>query len=137
VELQPFSATELITGGILLISLEVFLFSFFIIWFGFASTIVGVASIYYQFNSGTEQLGVISVIALLLFFILSKPLKEKLMKPKESLSDDKKEFGTFKNGRILYQGTFWSYSSKDELVEGDEVEITSQEGNRLTVKKRT
>jgi membrane protein implicated in regulation of membrane protease activity len=137
VDLQPFTVTELITGGILLISLEVFLFSFFIIWFGFSSIAVGVITHFYPFESGGLQLGIISVLALVLFFLLAKPLKEKLMRPKESLTDRKVEVGTLKNGRILYDGTFWSYRCDEVLSDGDKVEVLEREGNTLSVKLST
>lgn len=133
-EFEPFSVTELLTGGILLISLEVFMFSFFIIWFGFASIVIAGVTLFYPFESGTVQLGYISIIALTLFFILAKPLKERLMKPAEKLHDEKREVGVLKNNRIMYSGTFWNYHTEDRVLEGDEVEIIKKDGNTLIVK---
>jgi membrane protein implicated in regulation of membrane protease activity len=136
-ELPSLSPELLITGGVLLISLEIFLFSFFIIWFGIASLIVGLLSLIYSFESGSTQLIIISTLSLILFFLFAKPLKEKFSKPAEELHEKRFEKAVFKNNKIFFEGTSWNFQSKDIFQEGDEVKVISKEGNTLFVEKNS
>ena len=124
----------LISIGAFLIALEIFIVSFFIIWFGFASIIVGLISYNFDFQSGHYQIITISVLSILLFLVANKSLKNIILKPKEKLGiEEKTKIGIVKNGKIEYDGTFWRYESKDILKDGDKVKIILKNGTKLEV----
>lgn len=136
-DFSPLSPMILIAGGILLILSEIFLFSFFIIWFGISSLVLGIISIYYPFESLSSQLVFISILSMALFFLFAKPLKSIFLTPDEELHDKREKRAVIKNGKVFYEGSFWNYRSDIKLQEKDEVNVVSRDGNILNVTIKT
>ncbi len=130
--MEPLSASILIAIGVGLIILEMFVFSFYLIWLGIGLLIVGFVSYFYIFDSVYIQLALGGVISVALLLLFKDKLKQTLFKdtPKhkdEFLEDiDSKSEAIVKEGMLFYKGTFWE-------VDGDITEL--QEGTKVTVKK--
>ena len=137
--LSVFSPMVLIGVGIILIALEAFIYSFFIVWFGIGLIIVGVLSNFYNFSDGMWQLAFTAVIALLLLFTLrakisSKFLKEQDQAPKEDFLNQTGR-GVIKNNKVYFKATYWDIKSDDNFKDGEEVEVVEASKGVARIKK--
>ena len=114
--------------GIFLITFEIFVPNFVIIWFGVASIIVSFIGSIYKFQSFLEQFALISIIALILLITLRKKVKSFILASSEKrVSDDfLKEggVGVVEDGNtISFKGTLWRHNLDTKLKKGTKVEI--------------
>jgi membrane protein implicated in regulation of membrane protease activity len=139
-----------IVVGIVLMLAEIFLGSFFIIWFGAAAVVVGLLLIPLPAISVAAQViiwAVLSTAFALAWFKLIRPLnvdKTKAGLSKEALLG---EVGKVlrvpsgeKRGKVRFPAPIlgsdeWLIISQDELAIGDRVSVMDLSGNSLIVKK--
>lgn len=129
----------LIIIGIILVILEIFIPSLFIIWFGTASIVVGLLT--YILPMGiTIQLILIAIISILALFFIRPIIKKWQNKPlphKEEFLIETDGEGKIKGGKLYYKGTFWNYKStlEEKLEEGDVVKVLEIKDNIAYVRK--
>ncbi len=121
---------EILLGiGIALITLEIFMFSFYLMWLGFGFLFIGTISYFYHFNSGLIQIALSSVLGVALLIIFKDKFKKYIFKntpkSKDEFLDEAGE-GVIKEGKVFYKGTFWE-------VEDDS--LLPQEGKKVKIKK--
>ncbi len=135
--MEALSVTLLIAIGVALIVLEMVLVSFYLIWLGIALVIVGVLSLFYNFDSGYSQLALGAVLAVVLLLLFKDRARRILFKNSPEHDDlflKEGGEGVVKEGRILYKGTFWDpYPSDLVLPEGQRVKIKRVRGTQLEV----
>lgn len=137
--LSVFSPMVLIGLGVILIALEAFIYSFFVVWFGIGLIIVGVVSNFYNFSDGMWQLSLTTLIALLLLFTLRAKISEKFLKeqdqaPKEDFLNQSGR-GVIKNNKVYFKATYWDIKSDDKFEDGEEVEVVEASKGVALVKK--
>lgn len=131
----------LISIGIVLVALEVFLYSFFVIWFGLGFIVVAFISIFFDFSDLYIQIGTISVFSLLFLLFFRKIFLKRFSKAQKELSDNffnEKGFGVFKEQKIFYKGTFWELDpnfDKTNLKSGEKVKVIKIDKNVAFVEK--
>lgn len=127
--------------GVVLVALEVFLYSFIIIWFGLGFIFVGFISIFFNFPNLYIQLGVISIFSLIFLILFRKLFLKKFSKPQKEISNNffnEKGFGEFKEGKIFYKGTFWELDpsfDKEDFKTGEKVKVLKIDKNIAFIEK--
>ena len=137
-----------IVGGCFLIILEVFLASFFILWFGVAAIIIGITNSLFPQISFPWLLalwGIATSALALLWFKLLKPLaidRTKAGLSKESIVGQSGQviLAPSQNGRgklrfpaPILGSDEWPFLSENELLVGDKVTVIDVAGNTLVV----
>lgn len=139
-----------IVAGIALMLAEIFIGSFFILWFGAAAVVTGLAVALIPSLNPVIQVvtwGILSTALAVLWFKYFKPLSKDRTKAglsKEALqgeigqvidapSGDSK--GTIRFPAPLLGNDEWLIISEDSLVIGDRVSVIDLSGNALIVKK--
>ncbi len=121
---------EILLGiGIALITLEIFMFSFYLMWLGLGFLLIGIVSYFYTFDSGFVQLALSSILGVLLLLIFKEKFQKYIFKNTPKSKDEFLEgagVGIVKEGRVFYKGTFWE-------VDGDS--ILPNEGEKVNIKK--
>jgi len=141
ITLSAFDFYILFAIAIVLITLEMFLYSFVVIWFGLGFIIVGVLSFFYPFERAIWQLAVVSIISLAFLFLFRKKLLAKFLKSQKEIKDnffDEKGVGEIKNSKVFYKGTYWEITStidEKEFVEGEKVLVLKVSNNHATIQK--
>lgn len=142
ISLNPLDFYILFAIAVVLITLEVFLYSFVVVWFALGFIVVGLLSIYFEpFSSLLWQLASISLISIALMFIFRKKVIDKFLKPKIEVKDnffDEKGIAQIKNSKIYYKGTYWDFDSsidEKEFKEGEKVEVLKTFANKALIKK--
>jgi membrane protein implicated in regulation of membrane protease activity len=107
----------LLAVGFLLIALEVFIASFYVIWFGIASIVLGALSFIIQFPNGLWQLGLISILSIALLLLLKNKTIEKFLGSNNNKEDEnflnRPGTGEYINGMVFYKGTYWKIGNLD------------------------
>ena len=135
-----------IVGGIILILLELVITSFFIIWFGAAAVVIGIALYFFPDISPTYQIlswTILSSILAWAWFKYLKPLS--IDKTKAGLSaeaiigetgqvlsvpiDEKR--GVLRFPAPILGADEWLFICEDELEIGDRVKVQNVSGNSL------
>lgn len=139
--LPAFANWQLLTLGVILITLEVTLLNFFILlWFGIAAILVGIWGFFIPFEHGEYQLLATAVMGTgLLLLFRNRFLAINQKAPEMPLE-------TFKAGEtgklmqqndtwmIEYQGSCWQVANPtDYLKEGETVQVTKVENNRVWI----
>ncbi|CAA6808980.1 MAG: Unknown protein [uncultured Campylobacterales bacterium] len=115
--MDPLSSLILLSLGILFIAVEAMIYSFYIIWFGFGLILTALIQLIYPIEQFWIQLGVASIISILLFVIFYKPFKNWLNK--EPINEVKDDFikiggtGIIKNNMLFYQGIYFKVMDTD------------------------
>ncbi len=139
-----------IVGGILLVLSELALASFFIIWFGAAAIVIGVALYFFPEISPTYQILSWTILSSLLAWAWFKYLKPlSIDKTKAGLSaeaiigetgqvlsvpiDEKR--GVLRFPAPILGADEWLFICEDKLEIGDRVKVQNISGNSLIVKK--
>jgi len=141
ITLSAFDFYILFAIALAFITLEMFLYSFVIIWFGLGSIIVGVLSFFYPFERAIWQLALVSIISLALLFLFRKKLLAKFLKSQKEVKDnffDDKGIGEIKNSKVFYKGTYWEITStinQKKFVEGEKVLVLKVANNHATIEK--
>ncbi len=136
--MEAFDWTYIAAFGLILIALEVLLFSFFLFWIGLGFLIVALCSYFGFFESAILQIAAALSAGLLLMFLL-RSWSMRLVNKTADESEERTHTGgiaTIKNGSIFLNGTYWQ--SDDDLSgfsDGDRVEIEEIVNNRAVVKK--
>ena len=127
----------LVAIGIVLIGLEVFVFSFFLFFIGLGFIVTAMIGFIYEFQNGESQVAVAFVVALVLIFMLRRVMVERFMKPqKGEQSTFEAKYGYVRDGAIVYEGTFWQCDEDlGQYKENERVEIERIENNRVILKK--
>lgn len=136
--------------GLALMLSEIFLTTFFILWFGAAAVVVGGVLLLFPSLSATEQILFWTVLSCLLawgWFKYLKPLA--IDKTKAGLSREAivgevgqvlsppngEKRGTLRFPAPILGADEWLIISQDDLSIGDRVSVTDISGNSLIVKK--
>lgn len=139
VTLNVISPTVLVAIGIILIAIEAMIFSFVFFWFGLASVIVGVISLFFTFSDGLWQLATIGVVALLMLFFLRAKALEKFQKPKDGEIKDNflntEGIGTIHNGKVYYKATYWDCDTINDFIDDEKVEVIEAKKGKVIIKK--
>jgi len=139
-----------IVFGIALIIAEIFLATFFVLWFGAAAVVIGTALYLVPGLSLTEQIlgwTVLSAVLAWSWFKYLKPLS--IDKTKAGLSKEAivGEIGQVlvapsgeRRGKLRFPAPVlgddeWIIMSRDDLLPGDRVSVVDVSGNSLIVKK--
>ncbi len=122
--------------GLVLIFIEVGLYSFFVIWFGIAFIVVAVLEYSYGLPSIWWQFAWVSVLALVLFALFYKPLK-RLVSKNNTVKDDfikQQGSGIIKNQMLNYQGSYFKVPDTDlSALEGKTVAVMKIEKNNAWI----
>jgi len=141
ITLSAFDFYILFAIAIALITLEMFLYSFIVIWFGLGFIIVGFLSFFYPFERAIWQLAIVSIISLAFLFLFRKKFLAKFLKSQKELKDnffDEKGVGEIKNSKVFYKGTYWEINSdidEKEFIEGEKVLVLKVSNNHATIQK--
>ncbi len=129
----------LIAIGIVLIALEILTFTFILLWFGIAFVIVGLLSYLIPFSDGIYQVGMLSIISILLLFTLRTKSLEIFMKAKNKDHNDdflnQSGIGIIRDGKVYFKATYWNIVSNDKFEENENVTVISTEGSNANIKK--
>ncbi|GEM_PF-1588770 len=139
--LPAFANWQLLSLGVILITLEVTLLNFFILlWFGIAAILVGIWGFFIPFEHGEYQLLATAVMGTGLLLLFRNRLLEVNQKTPEMTLE------TFKAGEagrlmqqdgtwmIEYQGSWWQVANPtDNLKAGETVRVTKVENNRVWI----
>lgn len=138
---SPLDFYTLFAIGFVIITLEVFIYSFVVVWFGIGFLIVALSSLFFPIDSLIWQLAMVSVISLLFLVLFRKKLLAKFSKPERQMSDnffDEKGFGEIKNGKVFFKGTYWEFDSnidETEFEDGEKVIVLKIKDNQASIKK--
>lgn|GEM_PF-3378655 len=130
---EPILSEILIGVGIFLITMEIFMPNFVIIWFGISSIVIGLVGFLFTFENGLHQIALISIIGLALLLFFREKIKTHLNSKKSKVNDDflKEEgFGIVSdNNMIAFRGTLWHHNLNQELKKETKVKILSVKDN--------
>jgi len=135
---QPIEAEWLLAAGILLIGLEVLVYSFFLFWIGIGFLIVAALSLAIVFTNGLTQIAIALSVGLLLAFLLRKKMMTLINKNEDRTEEKnhKSGIGVIQNGSIKMDGTFWQTDSDlSSYKDGDKVEVVDIISNRAIIKE--
>lgn len=139
-----------IVFGTALVISEIFLATFFVLWFGAAAIVVGAVLYFNPALTLTTQILIWTVLSAVLawgWFKYLKPLsidKTKAGLSKEMIVGEVGQVMVVPNGERRGQLRFpapvlgsdeWIFITQDELAVGDRVSVTDVSGNSLIVKK--
>ena len=141
-----------IVGGIILIISELMLASFFIIWFGAAAIIIGIALFFFPAFSPTYQILTWTILSSVLAWAWFKYLKPlSIDKTKAGLSaeaiigeigqvlsvpvNEKEKRGVLRFPAPILGADEWLFICEDKVEIGDRVKVQNISGNSLIVKK--
>ncbi len=129
---------EILLGiGVALIALEIFMFSFYLMWLGLGFLIVGVISYFYPFESGFVQLALSSVLGVVMLFLFKEKFQKYIFKNTPKSKDEFLEeagVGVVKEGKVFYKGTFWEVDGDSSLPnEGKKVNIKKVVANKVII----
>jgi len=139
-----------IVFGIALMLCEMFLASFFILWFGAAAVIIGTVVFLFPSLSESWQIFLWTILSSVLAFAWFKYLKPlSIDKTKAGLSRERivgevgqvlsppngEKRGILRFPAPLMGADEWLFISQDTLAAGDRVSVTDFSGNTLIVKK--
>lgn len=136
--MEPLSTLVLFAIGLGLIALEAMMMVFFVIWIGFGFLITSGINYFHPLESFWYQVGIASIIAVILFAIFYKSLK-RLMNKAEEIKDDFIEQGgtaTIKNGMVAYQGTYFTPMNMDiSDMNEHKVQVIKVDKNNIWIEK--
>ncbi|WP_418185546.1 NfeD family protein [Aliarcobacter vitoriensis] len=141
ITLSAFDFYILFAIAIALITLEIFLYSFVVIWFGLGFIIVGVLSFFYPFESAIWQIALVSILSLIFLFLFRKKLLARFSKSQREVKDnffDESGFGEFKQGKIFFKGTFWELEPNFDdktLKDGEKIKVLKVKNNFAFIEK--
>lgn len=125
--------------GVTLIVLEVFVFSFYLFFFGASLILTGALTAFGLTENTVQQLCAISVLIVLFLLLIRTRLVAYLTKGEEDINGDflnEEGIGQVKNGKILYKATYWNFEpGKEVFKEGEKVLVTSAKNNTASIKK--
>ncbi|GAB6035341.1 NfeD family protein [Galenea microaerophila] len=145
--LPAFANWQILTLGVILITLEVTLLNFFILlWFGIAALIIGAIGFFYPFTHGEYQLLAIAILGTLLLLAFRKKLLESQRREQLPLETfEAGETGTvvqhkdeFKDPiwMIEYHGSWWRIANpSDHLKVGQIVKVKKVENNQVWIEE--
>jgi hypothetical protein len=138
--------------GLVLISAELFIPSFTIIWFGLGACLVGLFLVVFPESSFTVQLFMWTMLSVVLTFLWFRLLKPKMVdRTKAGMSQEailgesgmviKSNATPLEKGRVRFTlpvlgAEEWDYISGEVFQPGDYVRITGIEGHVLQVEKK-
>jgi len=141
-EILTLSPLTLIGIGIALIAAEALVYSFFIVWFGVGTIIVGGISYFYHFENGLWQLASVAIISVLLLLLLRTKISNSFLKEKDSLPKEdflnKSGFGVIAKDKLYFKATYWDIFSleKDyEFSDGEKVAVVEAIDGVAHIKK--
>lgn len=128
----------LLCVGILLVILEIFFASFFLIFLGLGFIFAGLFELAFGFSSfGVNPIVLqaifIAVISIVLLIFL-KPYFKKLFSSSEKLKEDfldESGEGEIKDNMVYFKGTLWAFEGSAKYSEGQIVKIKGVKNNRL------
>lgn len=139
-----------IVFGVALMLIEMFLTSFFILWFGAAAVVIGALLFLFPAMSSTLQVFLWTVLSCALAFAWFKYLKPlSIDKTKAGLSRERvvgeigqvlsvpsgERRGTLRFPAPVLGADEWQFLTQDTVVAGDRVRVTDVSGNTLVVAK--
>ena len=139
--LNAFDFYTLFAIGVVLITLEVFIYSFVVIWFGIGFVLVALLSLVYTIDDLIWQMALISIISLLFLVLFRKKLLIRFSKSQKEMSDnffDEKGFGEIKNGKVYYKATYWEFDpsiDEKDFQDGEKVMVLKTKNNYASIKK--
>ncbi|HEY9017529.1 NfeD family protein [Thiomicrospira sp.] len=129
----------LISVGLILIGVEIFIGLYILLWFGLGLVFVGLMSFFVDFGHGEIQL----IFAFAIGTVLLFALRQKLIAPQnaqtESLSTyEAGETGVLSqhNGQwmVFYHGTHWLVANpNDDLTPGQKIKVTQIKSNQAWI----
>lgn len=120
------SSLVLATIGVGLIAVEVFLFSFFLMFIGLAFLIVSLFHHFVPFEIIWTQLIVVSIISVALVFFFRTKLKSIFKKGEKDLNQNfLKEGGSgvIKNNMVFFKGVYFEIDGSFKYKENEKVEV--------------
>jgi len=138
--MQVIEAEWLLAIGILLIGAEVLLYSFFLFWLGLGFIIVSALSLVVVFSNGFSQVAIALTLGLALALLLRKKSMELINKNEDrtETKNHKSGIGTFIDGSIKMDGTFWQTDDDvSSLENGDKVQVEDIVSNKVVLKKKS
>ena len=125
--------------GILLIAIEAFLFSFFLLWIGLGFIIIAGVSYFTFYESALAQFASALSLGLLLVLLLRKWSSQMLSKTEDSTEEKNHTggIGTVQGNSIKMDGTFWlTDADLREYKDGDRVEVINIVQNKAILKAK-
>ena len=135
------SFLALLAIGIILITLEVFVTSIVVIWFGLGFLLASFIELFYSLENIFLQLILVSIFSLILLYLFRKRVKNRFFKAQKEIKDDflnESGYGEVKSGKIFYKGTFWDFEANidvDLYKEKDKVFVEKTKNNIAYIRK--
>lgn len=124
-----------------LITFEVFILSFVIIWFGLGFLLLSFIQVVFPIDSIIWQLCLVALFSLVLLVLFRKKLLNKFKKSDKEIKDDflnESGYAEVKNGKIFFKGTFWEFEKELEVgsyKDGEKVFVEFTKSNTAYIKK--
>ena len=137
--MEAISWSYLLGIGILLIALEVFLMSFFLLWIGLGFLIIATVSYFGLYDNALAQVASASTIGLILALLLRKWSSSFLNKTQDSSEEQNHHggIGEVHGNSIKMDGTFWRTDADlSDFNEGDRIEVLDIVENKAIVKEK-
>ncbi len=132
----------LLAIALVLITLEVFIYSFVVFWFGLGFLIVSFVEFIYPMNDVILQLCFVVIFSFLFLILFRKKFLNKFSKGQKIIKDDflnDSGYGEVKNGKIFFKGTFWEFEGnldEKEFKDGEKVFVEKTKNNIAYIKSR-
>ena len=120
------SSVLLASIGIGLIAVEVFLFSFFLMFIGISCLIVALFHHFIPFEILWSQLIVVSVISIALVFVFRTRLKAIFKKGEKEINQNFLQeggSGVIKNDMVFFKGVYFKVDGNKKYKEDENVEV--------------
>lgn len=136
-EAEAINWSYLLGFGIILIGIEAFLFSFFLLWIGLGFIIVALLSYGGFFHSALAQIAVALLLGLILVLLLRKWSSELLNRTQDSSEESIHTggIGEVYGKSIKMDGTFWRTDADlSSYKDGDKIEVIDIVDNKAVLK---
>ncbi len=135
---MPTITPEILLGiGVALIALEIFMFSFYLMWLGLGFILIGSVSYFYHFNGGLIQIALSSILGVALLILFKDKFKQYIFKDTPKSKDeflDEAGEGVIKEGKVFYKGTFWEVEGDSPLPsDGTKIKIKKVVANKVII----
>lgn len=129
----------LVSAGLILIGIEIFIGLYILLWFGIGLVLVGLLSFFVDFGHGEIQL----IFAFAIGSVLLFALRQKLISPHNAQTEPLSTYEPGETGllsqhngqwMVFYHGTHWLVANpSDNLTVGQKIKVTQIKSNQAWI----